>query len=174
MRLEEPSPDEYPAFAQQYIAKVTGPVDPVRALQDQRDRVTSLLGAVSEIRGAFRYADGKWSVKQVVGHMADSERVFAYRLLRVARSDETPLPGFDQDAFMAHAHFDARQLSALVEDWTLVRASTISLVQSLDGNDWLRRGTASHAPVTARGLLYIVLGHVEHHRGVLVQKYYLG
>jgi uncharacterized damage-inducible protein DinB len=143
----------------------------VRALQDQRDRITRLLGGVSEARSAFRYADGKWSIKQVVGHMADSERVFAYRLLRIARGDQTPLPGFDQNLFMTHAHFDSRTLASLVEDWSLVRASTISLVQSLDAGDWLRRGTTSQASVTVRGVLYVALGHVEHHHGVLVDAY---
>ena len=171
MQLETPAPDEFPVHASRYVSLVAAPIEPIHALQDQRETFARLIAGVSESRGAFRYADGKWSVKEVVGHVSDSERVFAYRLLRVARGDKTSLPGFDQDVLNQGAHFASQHLSAILEDWMLVRAATISLVHSLQDADWDRRGTASQASVSPRGLLFMILGHVEHHRGVLVEQY---
>jgi hypothetical protein len=150
------------------VAELT---DPVGELSAQRDRVRSLLTAVTEDRGGFRYAPGKWSIQQLVGHIADAERIFAYRLLRIARSDATPLPGWEENHYAQTGEFDDRTLSSLLDEWTIARESTIALVRGLPDAAWERSGVANNAPVTAAALLYIILGHVEHHLAVLRERY---
>jgi hypothetical protein len=140
----------------------------------QRDNVVSLLTAVAETRAAFRYAPDKWSIKEVVGHIGDTERVFGYRLLRISRGDETPLPGFDENAYVQAAGFDRRLLIDLVDDWVSVRNATLALARSIESAHWERRGIANGNPVSARALFSIMLGHVDHHCQVLKDRYGVG
>jgi hypothetical protein len=118
-----------------------------------------------------RYADGKWSVKEVLGHLVDSERVFAYRALRVARNDQTPLAGFEQDDYVRNGPFARLSLPELIEDLTAVRQSSLSLFGNLDEKVWSRRGTANNSVISVRALAYIVAGHELHHRHILKEKY---
>jgi hypothetical protein len=120
-----------------------------------------------------RYAAGKWSVKEVLGHLTDAERIFAYRLMRIARRDATPLPGFDENAYVPAGEFDARPLDSLVGEFGALRLSTIELVEGLPSDAWARRGQASGASITARALAYIIVGHVAHHARVLRERYEL-
>ncbi len=130
-----------------------------------------LLGGLDERRANHRYAPGKWSVKEVLGHVTDCERVFAYRALCIARGDETPLPSFDQDSYVARAGSERRALAELLAEFEGVRASSLSLFRSLDGEAWERRGTASGIPVVACAFPWIIAGHELHHRRVLAERY---
>ncbi len=173
MIVARPPATEYAPVLSGYLSRTTTDVEPVAALEAQRDDILRLLQSVTEERASYRYAPGKWSLKQAVGHMTDAERVFAYRLLRFARGDETPVPGFDENAFVDNATFDAVPYVDLVRDWAAVRTATITLVGTVAPEAWARLGTASNRPSSARALLYLILGHTDHHRSVLVERYEL-
>jgi hypothetical protein len=130
--------------------------------------------AVPASRAGFRYDAGKWTVADVMGHLADTERILSYRLLRVARGDKTPMPGFEENEYVAAADFNRRSLTELVEDWRAVRNATIRLVEGLGEEAWKRLGTANAAPTSTRALLFVILGHVEHHRASLEERYGIG
>jgi len=170
--IVKPTPDEYPAAFQAYV----GPVEVSRGpelLLTQPDRLGTRLGGLSEAAALARYAPGKWSVKEVIGHLSDVERVMSYRLLRIARGDATPLPGFDENEYVAGAGFDRRPLMDLLDDFRAVRGSTATLVEGLPTQAWVRRGSMSGLPVSARALFYITVGHVEHHGRILRERYAL-
>jgi len=145
--------------------------DIVQTLQNQIDNTASLLSDLSEVQGNYRYAPGKWSVKEIVGHLTDSERVFAYRALRIARADKTPLEGFEQDDYVRLGGFDRRRLPELVQEFAAVRKATLLLLGSLDSDAWLRRGVANNNEISVRALAYIIAGHELHHRAVIREKY---
>lgn len=168
-----PPQGEYGAFHAGYVTRVPPKTDPTDLLIEQADSIPSLL-AVPEAKGGYRYAPGKWSVKEVVGHLCDAERIFAYRLLRIARADETPLPSFDENAFVPPGEFDARSLRDLVAEWSTARAASISLYRGLPAVSWVRQGTVSGKPMSARALAYILPGHAQHHVEVLKERYGLG
>src|SRR5262249_48679154 len=131
----------------------------------------TLLGGVSPERADFRYAPGKWSIKEVVGHVIDTERIFSYRALRFARNDKTPLPGFEQDDYMPYTNFAQRELSDLAREFEHVRQATLFLFRNLDAAAWERRGTASGGELTVRAMAYVTAGHEIHHRTILQTKY---
>jgi DinB superfamily len=166
-----PAPTEYAAFYEKYIALVPGN-DIVTILDAQRLQMAQLFAARSERDGNFRYAPGKWTVKEVLGHISDSERIFAYRALRIARADQTPLSGFEQDDYVRAGAFGERTLTDLVEEFALVRGATSALFQSLAGEAWLRRGVANKSEVTVRALAFIIAGHELHHREILNERYF--
>ena len=170
MNVGRPASDEIPAHFVGYIGKVPES-DPVAVLTSQIDVTAALLRGVSETDALKRYAPGKWSVKEVVGHLADTERIMAYRALRIARGDETPLPGFDENAYVPPARFDARPLADLVADLRTVRAGTLALFRSFDADAWRRRGTASGKAVSVRALGYMIPGHERHHVEILKTRY---
>jgi len=153
-----------------YIDKVTES-DPVAVLATQIDVTIGLLRGLSEPDALKRYAPGKWSVKEVVGHLTDTERILAYRALRIARGDETPLPGFDENAYIPPAKFDARSLADLLADLRTVRTASLALFKSFDADAWRRRGTASGKPISVHALGYIIPGHERHHVEVLKTRY---
>jgi uncharacterized damage-inducible protein DinB len=165
-----PQTGEYAEYYGKYIALVTS-TDIIGALEGQRLGTSQLLGARSEREGNFRYAPDKWSVKEVIGHLADSERIFAYRALRIARGDQTPLSGFEQDDYVKHGGFSERPLADLAEEFAEVRGATIALLNGLDEAAWQRRGVANQNEITVRALAYIIAGHELHHRRILEEKY---
>jgi hypothetical protein len=165
-----PAEGEYAPFYAGYVA-LASKGDLLTRLDAQIQEVQGLLRGLSEEEALARYAPGKWSVKEVAGHLADTERIMAYRALRVARGDTTPLPGFDENTYVAAANFDARPLPSLVEEWETVRRSSILLLRSFDAEAAGRTGTASGAPITARALAYIIAGHVAHHLEILRARY---
>jgi hypothetical protein len=168
-----PSPDEYgPPYAG-YVARVPAGVDIVEQLAGQLDDTAARLRAVPEERGSYRYAPGKWSVKDVVAHLTDVERVMAYRALRIGRGDPTPLPGFDESAYAAEAAADRLPLAALVDAFAQTRRCTLDLFRQLPPAAWDRRGSASGFPVSVRALGFILVGHELHHLGVLAERYAL-
>jgi len=165
-----PQTGEYAEYYGKYIALVTS-TDIMGTLEGQRLGTSQLLGARSEREGNFRYAPAKWSVKEVIGHLADSERIFAYRALRIARGDQTPLSGFEQDDYVKYGGFSERTLADLAEEFAEVRAATIALLNGLDEAAWQRRGVANKSEITVRALAYIIAGHELHHRRILEEKY---
>ena len=165
-----PQAGEYATFYEKYITLVAG-ADILSALEAQQLVTSQLLAARSEREGNFRYAPDKWSVKEVVGHVADCERIFAYRALRIARGDQTPLSGFEQDDYVRNGGFGERTVVELAEEFTQVREATIALFRGLDETAWQRRGVANNNEVTVRALAYIVAGHELHHRRILEEKY---
>ena len=129
------------------------------------------LATVPEAKAGYRYAEGKWSIREVVGHLCDAERIFAYRLLRFSRGDAAPLAGFDENTYVERSNFDRRTLAALVADLRTVRQDTISLVEGLDPATWQNRGTASESVMSVRALVYVIAGHQQHHLNVLRERY---
>ncbi|MDX1530174.1 MAG: DinB family protein [Rhodothermales bacterium] len=173
LRIGRPQPGEYSDYYRSYVDAVPDG-DLLETLEDQGEDTLALLRQFGEDRGGHRYAEGKWSVKEVVGHLSDAERVFAYRALRFARGDETPLPGFEQDDYVRAAGFDRRTLADLAEELADVRKATLKLLMSLREGDLDRAGTASEARVTVRALAWIIAGHERHHQRVLRERYLVG
>jgi hypothetical protein len=168
-----PEPDEIPSHYLGYIRRVTES-DPVIVLAAQIEQTMALLHGLSDADAMYRYAHGKWSVKEVVGHLADVERIMAYRALRIARGDQTPLPSFDENAYVPTAKFDARSLVDLSGELRTVRAATLALLRTFDTDAWRRRGTASGTPVSVRALAYMIPGHERHHLEILKTRYGVG
>jgi len=165
-----PESSEYAAYAKAYVDLVAGD-DILHALRTQVDETVALLQPLGEAGSAVAYAPGKWTVKQVLGHIIDTERVFAYRALCVARNDATPLPGFEQDDYVRFGPFDKCTFASLLDEFSVVRAGTIALFRDLQPADWMRRGVANKFDVTVRGLAFCTAGHELHHRKILREKY---
>ena len=168
-----PEPDEIPAHYVGYIKRVPE-TDPVMVCASQIEETAALLRGLSEADALYRYARGKWSIKEVVGHLADTERIMSYRALRIARGDVTPLPSFDENAYVPVANFDNRSLADLVGELRTVRAATLALLRTFDAEAWGRRGTASGKPVSVRALGFMIPGHERHHVEVLTTRYGVG
>jgi uncharacterized damage-inducible protein DinB len=166
----KPDASEYAPFYEAYVSLVPEG-DVVEAMRSQLAEVTAMLGGISEERGGYAYAEGKWSIRQVVGHCIDGERIFSYRALAIARGEQRPLPGMDQDEYMAHSNFDSRTLADLAAEFAHARAANVLMFQGLSEDAWLRRGTASEREVSVRALAHIVVGHVAHHMNVLRARY---
>ena len=161
-----PAPEEYAPFYAGYVTKVPDG-DPRVLLARSAEETRRLFDAFGEERAGQPYEPGKWTVKDVVGHLADTERIMAYRALRIARGDETPLPGFEQDDYVRTAGATRRPLSDLLAELSAVRVGSFSLFMGLDEAAFTRRGTVNGGPASVRALLYIILGHEEHHRRIL-------
>jgi DinB superfamily len=170
--IAPPASDEYAEFHKGYIAAVAGETDGLAVLERQVATIDRLPQITAE-QADFRYAEGKWSVKQVIGHLADGERVVSYRLLRIARGDKTPLPGFDENLYVANANANQRPLGDLVADLAAVRAATLTLVRSLDERMLAERGVVNNWGLSARGLVYIIAGHFAHHVNLFRDRYRL-
>lgn len=167
-----PTANDYSPYHASYVALV--PEDDVLgAIEEQSSDTQRLLSSLDESKASYRYAEGKWSVRQVIGHITDAERIMSYRLLSIARGEQQSLPGFDENQYVENAGFDAWKLGDLAEQYALVRRSTIVLLRNLPEAAWARRGTANNAPVTVLGLAYVIVGHDRHHVGVLREKYNL-
>jgi hypothetical protein len=165
-----PEPGEYASFYEKYIALVPQG-DLFATLVAQLLEWNSLLGGLTEPQAEFRYEPGKWSIKETVGHVTDTERVFTYRVLRIARGDQTPLSGFEQDDYVREGDFSAHTLPDLLDDFSTVRQATLTLLRSLNSQAWTRRGNANQKEVTVRALGFIIAGHERHHRIILKQRY---
>lgn len=168
--IPRPSAGEHSVEVGRYLSEVPGD-DAWPALSAQVAEVDRLFGPLSAERALHRYAPGKWSVKEVLGHLADAERIYAYRALRFAREDATPLPGFEENLYVPAGRFDARPLGELLEDWRTVRASTLALYRGFDDQALLRRGVANGKLVSVRAIAWLAVGHTHHHLGVLRERY---
>ena len=168
--IPRPDATEYAPFYGTYVGKVPDG-DLLELLERQRRETQNLLAGLSDTQALHRYAPGKWSMKEVVGHLMDSERVFCYRALRFARADEKPLQGFDEKAWVPAGSFDARPLADLAAELDAVRRATIALFRGFDAAALARKGTANNNEVTVRALAWIVAGHERHHVAILRERY---
>jgi hypothetical protein len=169
--MNRPEPTEYAEFYGTYVSKVPGN-DCLGVLESQRVQMLQLFAGRSERDGSFRYAPGKWTVKEVLGHITDTERIFTYRALRIARGDPTPLPSFEQEDFVKNGAFGERTLAGLAEEFALVRGASLALFRSFSEQAWPRKGTASQKEVSVRALAFITAGHQIHHRLILEDRYF--
>ena len=172
--IERPETGEYANFYEGYVSRVPELVDAPQALRTQEAATATAFAAFDDARAAYRYQPGKWSIKEMLGHLCDAERVFAYRLLRIARGDQTPLPGFEENDYVRAAGSDSRTVADLVDEWRSVRQATVTLVASLHDDTATSRGTMNGNPITVRALAYIIVGHVDHHLDVLRTRYASG
>jgi len=166
-----PEPNEYAPYAEKYISLILEQ-DVIAKLEQQRRDMVLLLSGRTEQDGDFRYAEGKWSVKQALGHINDTERIFTYRALRIARGDKTQLAGFEQDDYVREGGFQLRSLSDLTEDFIAVRRATVSLFRNLPEAAWTHRGITNNHEFSVRALLYMTAGHELHHAKILRERYF--
>lgn len=166
----QPDATEYDSYYQKYISLVPRE-DVVATLSRQLEETLSTLRGLTETQADSRYAPDKWSIKELVGHLIDSERIFAYRALRFARNDQTPLPGYEQDDYVRAGNFGSRSMRDLADEFEQLRRANLSLFRSLDDEAWLRRGTANDAEASVRALAYIMAGHETHHMQILRTRY---
>lgn len=165
-----PDVNEYAPYYGKYI-NLVAEGDIVNTLGRQLDDTLSLLRSIPEAQADSRYAPDKWSIKEVVGHMIDTERIFGYRALRFARNDQTSIEGFEQDDYVKHGGFGVQSLSDLASEYEHVRRANMYLLRGLGGEAWDRRGRASDNEVSVRALAYIIAGHELHHMGIIRTKY---
>lgn len=170
MTQNRPKTGDYASFYGKYIALVPEG-ELLQILEAQLRDWQRLLGDMSEEQSDFRYEPGKWSVKEMLGHVSDSERIFAYRLLRIARGDQTPMAGFEQDDYVRTANSSARKRSDLLEEFTAVRRATMALVSSMDDTAWVRRGVANQREISATAMAFVIAGHERHHQLILLERY---
>jgi hypothetical protein len=168
--MGRPDRSEYVDYYHLYVGRVPEG-DIVKTLDAQRGELVSLLRSIPEDRGDFRYAEGKWSVKELIGHIKDTERVMGFRGLAFARGDRTALPAFDQDEYVRGGNFGARTIADLTVEFESMRTSHLALFRSFDDEIWMRRGTASGYEFTTRAIAWILAGHVMHHLAVLEERY---
>jgi len=169
-RIPYPGPHEYAPFYATYIEKVPEGDLPA-LLEAQVPELEALLLNLDDATALLRYAPGKWSIKEMLGHLADGERILAYRLLRIARGDATPLAGYEEDDYVKAANFDRRTLPDLLAEFRAVRQATVCLVRNLDTAAFAHQGTANGRPCSAAALAHILFGHVAHHIVILKERY---
>lgn len=167
---KRPSNQEYNAYYEQYV-RLVPEGDISNILAESLKSTTEFLSDIPQDKWNSRYAEGKWSLKQVLGHVNDGERIMSYRLLRIARGDKTPLAGFDQDELMKGISFDDYALSELIEDYMHIRRSTLSLIRGLNEDAWERIGLVSDNDMSVRALAYIIAGHEIHHLNIIKERY---
>lgn len=170
---ERPSPSEYAPFYAGYIALAPAG-DILDTLARQQPQLGELAAGLTPEREQFRYAEGKWSVREVFGHLNDAERVFGYRAFCIGRGDSNPLPGFDENRYVAASGYDASPLRELAAEFALLRAGNLATLRRLEDDDWRNQGIANGVPVSVRALAFIMAGHVNHHLAVLREKYAVG
>jgi hypothetical protein len=169
-RLARPAAGEYAPYYETYVSSVPGS-DVLVALESQVIETCALLRRFRGAAEEYRYAPGKWSVRELAGHVIDAERIFAYRALRISRNDPTPLASFDENSYIAEGPYANCPLASLSGEFDLVRRSTIALLRNLPDEAWTRRGTASEKEITVRGLAWIIAGHEAHHTRILRERY---
>ncbi len=172
-RIPRPAADEYFDYYGKYIALVPDG-DLLATLEQQNADTAALLASVTPARADFAYGPGKWTIKEVVGHLCDAERVFAYRAMRFGRADATALASFDENTYVPAGKFGERTLTDLVEEFRAIRAGTLHLARHFDAEALGRQGTASGHPISVRALLYIIAGHERHHVTLLKERYLAG
>lgn len=168
--IMKPTVHEYAPYFEKYVALVEEE-NIIEALKSSLDDTLKLLSGLEEEKANFRYAPEKWSVKEVVGHIGDSERVFAYRALCFSRNDKTNLPGFEENEYMANSNFDNLSFNYVLDELVAIRNSTIAFFNNLSDDAWLRTGTANDNEISVRALATIIVGHERHHVGVIRSRY---
>ncbi len=168
--IGRPEISEFAAYYTGYVGKVPG-ADIMGFLKQQMQSTAALIRGLDESAGDYRYEPGKWTVKELIGHIIDTERVFAYRALVFSRNDSTPLPGFDQDPWARHAPHANVPMAELAAEFEAVRGSTIALFRNLDHEAWSRGGIGNNNKMTTLAAAYIIAGHTEHHLDILKSRY---
>ena len=166
--MNQPQTQEYPEWAKRYISLVEGNI--VEILMAQAIDFPNFVNNLIE-KADYAYAPGKWTIKEMVGHIVDTERILTYRLLCIARGEKASLPGFEEDDYVANAHFKDRSLFSLAEEFTLMRKSHMFLINSLNKEELDRMGNANGKDISVRALVYILAGHIMHHIGVVKERY---
>lgn len=168
--MKRPEASEYASYYTSYIDAVKGD-NLMKILENQIFDVQAICSDISPDKENYSYAEGKWTIKEVLGHIIDAERIFAYRALRIARGDRKPLQGFDENAYVANARFDKRKLQDFAHEFSVVRESNLILFKTFDEAALDRRGIANDKEVSVRAILFIIAGHTKHHFNVMKQKY---
>lgn len=171
--IPRPAASEYLEYYGKYIEQVPDG-DLLTLLQQQKSETAKLLKGITPEQADFAYGPGKWTVKEVVGHLSDAERVFAYRALRFARGDATPLSPFDENLYVPAGQFGRRTIADLADEFASIRSTTVHLAKHLGQDALARQGIASGHPITVRALLYIIAGHERHHVALLRERYLKG
>lgn len=169
-RYDRPDPSEYAPWHAGYVAKVPDG-DLLSTLEAQVGEYFQTVSPITEAKGGFAYAPGKWTIREVLGHVVDAERVFSYRAMRIARGDQTPLPGFDEKAWVPLSGANDRTVADLLGEFRAVRAATLALLRHLPPEAVSRRGVASDKEISVRALAWIIAGHAIHHLGILRERY---
>ncbi len=170
--MDRPETNEYAPYYGTYISLIEGD-DVMPVLKDQPAELNALISQMPEEKGKFAYAEGKWTIKELLSHLIDGERMFAYRVLRVSRGDETPIEGFEQDNYIENSNANNRSFAELLDEFDLQRRSNMLMINNLSDEASRRMGTASGNPISARALVYIMAGHVKHHIRILEERYLL-
>ncbi|MCE4049643.1 DinB family protein [Bacillus sp. Au-Bac7] len=169
----KPAITDYPEHYRNYVNLVPeGNI--IEILESQLHDTKNLLADIKKEQADFRYAEGKWSVLEVVGHVMDTERIMNYRILRMARGDQTPLAGYDDEKYVEESNFSSRTIADLLAEWTVVRAATVALLKGLPKASWMKTGFANNGEFTVNSIAYIIAGHERHHVGLLKSRYMLG
>ncbi|WNC12733.1 DinB family protein [Brevibacillus brevis] len=171
--MKRPTNEEHIAYYGKYVNLVPEG-DLLLQLSRQMEETVQMLSGLTEEQENYRYAPGKWSVKEVLGHLIDTERIMSYRLLRIARGDQTPLAGYDDEAYVAEGEFSSRRMSELLDEYKAVRQSTIAMFKGVPARAWERTGVANNSHCSARALAYIIAGHELHHGILLKDRYQIG
>jgi uncharacterized damage-inducible protein DinB len=167
--MNRPESNEFAPFYLTYIATVSENV--MGELEDQATAFPEFLKSISEEKALYAYADGKWTIKELAGHVIDCERIMAYRALTISRKDKTALPGFEENEYVQNARFNDRSLASLAEEFAAVRKSNLYFFKSLTDEDLQCMGTANGKDISVKALLYIIAGHLNHHKKILTERY---
>jgi hypothetical protein len=165
-----PDESEYDTYYQKYVALVPE-TEIIGPLETQVGDLRSLVGGLPEERGTFAYDDGKWTIKEVLSHLIDGERIFAYRAFRIARGDKTPIEGFEQDGYIENSHANRRGFAELLDEFAQLREANLAFFKNLDTLDWVRVGTANSVEISVRSIAWIMAGHIRHHIDILKSRY---
>jgi DinB superfamily len=168
--MEKPEKTEFDPYYNTYVSLVLDE-NIFNVFESQPSELRLLFSHIPEEKGAFRYAENKWSIKELLSHLIDGERMFGYRVLRISRGDETPIEGFEQDGYIENSNANNRTFQELLEEFDLVRKANVLLLGNLSEESGKRMGTASGKGVSARALIYIMAGHIRHHINILNQRY---
>jgi len=171
MTVSKPESNEYAPFYAGYVAKASETEDIMAELANQPAALNELLGNLTEEKALHRYAEGKWSIKELIAHMSDAERIFGYRALRFARNDKTPLASFDENTYAVISKADNRSLENLLEEFRLLREANLVLFRTFSEEEHIRSGIASEAEMSVRALIYVMAGHVAHHVSIIHERY---
>lgn len=167
--MNRPQANEYPVFYKGYIDTVNE--DVLAELEHQIESFQALLKEIPEEKASFAYAEGKWTIIELLGHILDTERIMAYRTLRIARNDATPLAGFEENDYVANAHFEDRSLISMSEEFEHLRKSNLFLIKSLNETELARVGISNEKAISVKALVFIIAGHLNHHMRILKERY---
>jgi len=169
--IQKPLPGEYDPYAIMYVKLLPDDGRIFHHLRTNAEMIKQFFLSLTPEQWMHRYAEGKWTIKEILLHIIDDERIYAYRALRIARNDTTPLPGFDQDPYVVTSKANERSVESLLDEYTTVRNATLSLFENLPNDAWMRSGTANNHSVTVRALIYHLAGHELHHLNIIKEKY---